>query len=267
MPAAELSRIQAQIKAISTQIDQPAVFVHSLQALLEMYAEHAFQPGNLAKFKILIPSYRVPPLIMHQLEINMPGLAEKNPSQVLEAADLLWKEKYYEVRLMGIILLGNLPVKFAQPVSKRIASWINPDEEKELIKALLSFGSRRLRNEKPELWLHIIQMWIKDENDEIKKIGLQSLISIIIDPEFEDFPKIYSLLEIAIRDPNVTIQKELFLAISQMTDRSPMEMTAFLRNVLIKTQEETVRKFIRRCLPLLEETDQVSLKAIMERPL
>ena len=145
----------------------------------------------------------------------------------------------------------------------RINLWVDPEEDKDLITALLTSANRFFSIEKMEVWLNQINRWIGSQHEEVVKIGLRALQVVLIDPKFVNSQKIYSLLEPVILHPVFSLQKELLTLMELLVNHSEMETTAFLRSILTKTDDTEVIRFIRRCLPLLQPASQASLKLLL----
>ena len=263
MPAAELSRLQAQISAISTQFDEPRIFLRSLLTLMELYSDQHYKPGDLSRMQHLIPEYRLPALVIQQLTSSLSSLTADHPIPAMQIMDTLWQAKHFEARLMAAVILGSLPAQPIEPVMDRINNWVNPEEDKDLIAALLNSANRLLWADKMEVWLNQINHWLGFDNEGFVKIGLQALNVILNDPKFMNSEKIFPLLEPVILHPILSLQKDLLSIIELLADHSEMETTAFLRSILMHTNEAEVIRFVRRCLPLLEQDSQISLKSFM----
>jgi len=266
MPAAELSKLQAQIRAISTQFEEPRIFLRSLLTLMELYSDQNYKPGDLSRVKHLIPEYRLPALVIQQLTDNLASLTASNPNSAIQIMDTLWQEKHFEARLIAAAMLSNLPAQSIEHVMDRIQKWAKPEEDEDLISALLISSNRFFSIDKMEVWLHQIHRWLSLENEGMIKIGLKALLVILNDPEFVNSEKIFALLEPTILHPNFSLQKEIFSLIELLVNHSEMETTAFLRSILAQTNNAEVVRFIRRCLPLLGQNSQASLKSFMNPP-
>lgn len=261
MPAAELSRLQAQINAITTQFETPAVFVKSLTALLELYSNRDLLTGDSIKIQVLMPSYRPPTLVMRQLETELSTLTSQRPDLALQILDLLWQKTYYETRLLAIFMLGNLPIDMLQPMRERFLKWVQPGLESGLMKSLINKGSLQLRRYKMDEWLLWAQKWVDNRNPEIVKIGLRALSVVCVDPNYINFPTIFSIIESVILKPIFPVQKELTSLFKIIIERVPMETISFFRSILAQTQSNEIKSFFRRCLPFFEKDLQQSIKS------
>ena len=263
MPAAELSRLQAQISAISTQFDEPRIFFRSLLTLMELYSDQTYKPGNLSRVHHLLPEYRLPALVMQHLTFSLSSLTIEHPIPAMQIMDSLWQAKHFEARLLAAVMLGSLPVQPLEPVLERINNWANPGEDKEVINELLISAYRLLRAEKMGVWLDQINAWLGNDNEGFIKIGLQAINVILNDTNFVNSEKIMPLLEPVVLHPGISLQQDLLSVIESLVNHSELETTSFLRSILVQTKNAEVIRFIRRCLPLLEKESQKSLKSFM----
>ena len=266
MPAAELSKLKAQISAISTQFEEPPIFLHSVLALMELYSDQHYKPGDLSGVRHLIPEYRLPALVIQQLSISLSELTVAKPIPALQIMDVLWQDKYFEPRLIAAVMLGSLPTHPLKTISERIRNWVNPEIDNDLITALLNSCHRLFSVENMGGWLDQIHHWAKQDNTGFIKIGLQGLQLILDDPNFVNIEKIFPLIEPIMLHPKTALQKDLFSLIESLDNYSEMETTAFLRSILSQTIDTGVIRFVRRCLPLLEPESQANLKSLMNPP-
>jgi len=250
MPAAELSRLQAQISAISNQFSHPAWFVHNLLALLELYADRNYRPGNAIQMQHLHPEYHVPKLVLQELETTLSHLASQFPAAALEVIDLLIKERHFEPKYLAAAMLSNFPAEFKQPVLERIRSWIQPQEDEHLIDAILNSANQFFLTTEIESWLFQIQEWLQAEDIGFQKIGLRGLKKLVEDIRFTRFEKSFLLLEPVFFEPVLSLQRDVLEVLKSLIKRSEMESVAFIRSIQIRTRNPEVNRFIRRCIPL-----------------
>jgi hypothetical protein len=263
MPAAELSKLKAQINAISTQFEEPPIFLHSVLALMELYSDQHYKPGDLSGVRHLIPEYRLPALVIQQLSISLSELTVVKPVPATQIMDALWKNKYFEPRLIAAIMLRSLPTHPIEPLIERIRNWMDPEIDNDLITALLNSCHRLFTVENMGVWLDLIQFWLGLDNVGSVKIGLRALQVILNDPKFANIEKIFPLIEPAMLNPNSALQRDQYSLIESLNNYSEMETTAFLRSILTRTSDPEVIRFIRRCLPLLAPESQVIIRSLM----
>src|SRR5512133_2706116 len=101
MPAAELTRLRAQINGLITRFADPESFRLALRDLLDLYANRAYRAGQAVQPQSLLPSYRVSPLIMQQLDLELSKTCQEQPEQALKVVEMLWHDPYLEPRLLA----------------------------------------------------------------------------------------------------------------------------------------------------------------------
>jgi hypothetical protein len=259
MPAAELSRLQAQISAISTQFDHPAQFLRSLISLMELYSDQHLHAGEQSRLRHLHPEYHLPALVTQQLETALHNLTPQNPAAALKTMDALKQEKHFEAKILAAEMLGSYPAKFKSAILERVQAWVQPGEDEFLVDKILDSSSRFFNETNIETWLKQIQKWLQAEDPRLMKIGLHALNTLLDDPAYLKFEIIFPLLEPAFLHPILSSQREALDVLKSLIKRSEMESLAFVRAILNKTHDTDTIRFIRRCIPLFSEDIQTSL--------
>lgn len=262
MPAAELSRLKAQISAISTQFGQPAQFLHSLISLMELYADQHLRAGEQSRLEHLHPEYHLPAVVIQQLGKTLSTLTFQQPNVAMKTMDALKEDKHFEAKLLAAEMLGSFPPKYTDVVLSRQQTWIQPGEDELLLNKILESCNRFYVDTDADGWLKQIGRWLQDKDLRFIKIGLQALLLLINDAKYFKFEKSFPLLEPVFLNPVLGLQREALEVLKSLINRSEMESLAFVRSILIKTQDEDSLRFIRRCIPLFSTESQVILKRI-----
>jgi hypothetical protein len=259
MPAAELSRLQAQISAISTQFDRPPQFLRSLLTLMELYADQHFQPGKLSQVKHLYSEHHLPTLVIQQLNTALGRLTKQYPAAALATMDSLKQERYFEAKVLATGMLGNFPVQYKSSVYERIKSWIQPDEDEQIVDEILHSVNGFFIEYDIETWFLHINKWLQSEDFRFKKIGLHALNLLVNDDRFSRFENIFPFIEPVILHPFLSLQRDILDVFKSLIKRSEMESLAFIKSILLKTKDAEVIRFIRRCVPLFSPEGQERL--------
>lgn len=259
MPAAELSRLQAQIRAIATQFDHPTQFLRSLISLMELYSDQHLHAGKQSRVMHLHPEYHLPALVIQQLGKELRNLTSKNPSSALKTMDALRQEKYLEAKILAAEMLGGFPANFQSIILDRVQNWIQPDEEEFLVDKILVSSSQFFIHANLKTWIKQIQKWLRTENPQLIKIGLQAINKLLADPTYTKYEQVFPLLEPFFLHPTLFLQRELLEALKLLIKRSEMESLAFLRTIIHATHDVDTLRFIRRCIPLFSVDIQMSL--------
>lgn len=264
MPAAELSRLRAQINGLITHFGDPIALRRGLRDLLEMYANWAYRPGQALQPQPLLPSYRVPPLVMQQLEQELSRTCQEMPVEALAVVEELWRDEYLEARQLAALLLGDIPTSQAAAVLDKLRAWAQPAENFRMIDTLFRGGTTHLRRFSPELLTPVFEEWLADTHTETQVMGIRALIPLIEDTQFANLPIVYRLLSPLVQNVSAGLQTELQTALEALVRRSPNETAYFLRQNLGVTARPATARMIRRCLPLFEPTLQTSLRAALQ---
>ena len=259
MPAAELSRLRAQLPRLTALFDRPAEFRRALTLLCESYADPSFHTEHT-----LIPSYRMPQLVIRRLEMELTAACRAHPEQALGIVDELWAETYLEPRMLAVHLLGQIPLSQAEGILERLRKWADPSEDTQMLAALFTRGTARLRAEGPDALLDLFGEWLNDPNLPKRLIGLKAMHSLIHDPDYENLPPLYNQLLPLVRAAPQNLFNELSALLTSLAQRAPTETAYFLRQVLASPTGKDTPRLTRRIMPLLSESQQESLKSILK---
>ncbi len=264
MPAAELTRLRTQINGLIQVFDDPNGFQTALRDLFEMYADLAYRPGQTVLQQSLLPTYRVPKLVMRQLELELGRTCRERPNDALKIVDVLWHDPYLEPRQLSTILLGTIPASHSQLVVEKIQQWAQPEENSRIVDSLFQNGTATLRQAAPRQLLALIEEWLSSTRSGIQVLGIRAVVPIVRDLAFENLPPIYRMLGPLLQSPTSALQTDLQIAIETLARRSPMETVYFLRQTLSISSTPATSRLIRRCLPAFEPAQQTSLRAALQ---
>jgi hypothetical protein len=264
MPAAELSRLRKQINGLIERFDDPLSFRLALRDLLDMYANRAYRPGQAVQPQPLLPSYRVPPLITHQLQMELSKTCLEQPILALEIIETIWHDPYLEPRLLAAALLGAIPVSLGMAVVQKLRAWTVPAENFRMLDALFTHATINLRREAPHLLFTLYEEWINSPQISTQSLGVRALIPVIEDEDFENLPQVFRLLSPLVQNPPAALQTDLRTALQALARRTPVETTYFLRQALSVAPGPNTALLVRRCLPFFEPPQQASLRAALK---
>ena len=260
MPAVQLARLRTQVDQLVWQFTRPQDFQRGLKNLLEMYAEWSYHPGEAIEPGSLLPTYHVAPLLLHQVEQQLTRQCQEMPAAALALADMLWQDEYFEPRLLAAFILGQIPLKPAEEITRRIKAWSDPSLDKQIQEAIFSQAALRLRRENNAAWMEIISEWITASQVPAQVMGLRALVSLLEDREFEDLPGAFSILQPLMVTVPSRLHSELLVVLQAMVRRSPVETTHFLRQALSSTSSPIPARLVRQILPTLSPEMQASLR-------
>jgi hypothetical protein len=258
MSAVNLPRLRIQSAKLMDHFDDPIVFVKELHKLLDSYADLTLRRSAAASPVLVLPTYRVPPAVIRQLELDTGGAVKKQPKGLFPLADRLWDDGYFETRLLAAFLIGQ-----AAPTDPeflyRLSTWVEENREPNVNKALLSTSMNRLRLEDKSLYIQQIEHWANPSHKKTWPSAIVALLPLLKDRNFHNLPAIYVIVQPVIELAPATLQQDLTLLISALYEASPVETTLFLRQVIsLSTKPHTVTN-LRRISPNLPEPLQVDL--------
>ncbi len=239
---------------------EPASLVHALHEMLDFYADRTRRPGKTGAPPPLLQAYQVPNPVMRQLWQVIKPRIDEDPQAGLALADALWAEENMECRTLAVQILGRLPVIPPDGVLRRLSSWVMEETDQTLQGLLLTTGAARLRQEDPDQLFRLAKFWLASTDRYIPRLGLQILLPLIDDPNFDNLPRIYRLLRpLTLRFPSEA-RPNFLQVIKALAKRSPQETVFFLRENLTGGQDSPLTALIRRSLSFFPDEHQASLR-------
>jgi hypothetical protein len=263
MPAVELMRLRGQINELITRFADPLSLRNGLRDLLDLYAYRAYRAGQGVQPQSLLPSYRVAPLVMRQLELELSKTCQEQPEQALKVVEALWEDPFLEPRLLATTLLGAIPASQGEAVVQKLRDWGKPSENFRMLDALFSNGTTGLRRSAPNLLLELFEEWINSSHTEVQSLGIRALVPMIEDPTVENLPPFFRLLSLPVQTAPAPLQADLKAALEALTRRTPTETAYFLRQTLSMAAGTGTARLIRHCLPIFGPQQQDSLRAAL----
>ncbi|NLG98016.1 MAG: hypothetical protein GX491_11705 [Chloroflexi bacterium] len=264
MPAAELSRLRTQINGLILRFNEPEAFHAALRDLLDLYSDRAYRPGKAVHSHPLLPTYRVPPLVLRQLEIELSKTCQEQPEQALAVVKILWRDDHIEPRLLAAHLLGAVPGSHDEAVLEILREWAKPNEDFRMLKELFKRGTAGLRRTAPQKVLALIESWMDTPRPEVQALGLQAMIPLIEDQSFENLPPIFRLISPLVQTPTQKLLTDIYAIMDALIKRSPTETAYFLRQTLAITSGPGTARLIRRCLPTFSPELQAGLRTALK---
>ena len=176
-----------------------------------------------------------------------------------------WPEYYgkptrLNSRLLAAFLLGNLPSGKAIFALTRLPAWLNQSADKEIRTALLTDALARLRREQPEAFFSMLEGWLGSAQSTLQIWGLQALIPLLKDPQFENLPAVFRILRPAILAAGPATQLDFQACLAALEGVSLTETTAYLRGIIRGNPEPMTLRIFRRILPGLSPELQEALR-------
>lgn len=260
MPAIDLIRLRTRIALLNDLFAQPSEFVAGLREIYSIYSDRTFPLANYHLEIHSQPAFNTPPLLNRELESSLSGYCTKQPEQLMLILDQLWQQPEIEMRQLAAVLLGKYPVSHKESVISHIIDWsVNPDDAL-FLPYLHEYGSAALRRFEPQTWLTVLEKW-KNSNESWQiKLSIQGLITLIDDQDYANLPAIYTFLNPLFSSLNTDLQYDLHIALEHLARRSEVETVYFLKQVLARSKNPSLGRFIRRSLDFFTPAAQNSLR-------
>jgi hypothetical protein len=250
MPAIELARLKKQCAQLADLFGRPEDFVRGLHGMLEFYVNRTMRDSGAVAPSSVLETYRTPPAILKQIENEIGPLAMADPDNALDLADHLWDEGWLEMCLLAASLLGKLPPQ-EQRLLPRLTAWTNQVRDSSVRAALLTTSLTRLRLETPEQFLVLVGEWLNPKRQRMWSNGIQALLPLIRDPEFNNLPPVFEVLAHVVEAAPGTLQSDLADLLNALYEDSPTETIHFLRQVLMESRTPMTTTTLRRIFPAL----------------
>lgn len=268
MPAIDLARLRKQAARLADFFFLPGEFVKHLHEMLDSYVNRSLRTvENIAPGSVLA-TYRTPPIVTHQIELELSALASENPSNALDLADRLWDEGYLEMHMLAAFLLGRIPPQEEQEdrLLARLTAWTSQVRDPSVRSALLTTSLARLRKETPTQFLELIKEWLHPKRTRTWSNGIQALLPLISDPDFQNLPPVLDIVEPVIEAAPSLIQLDLEELIQALYKASPTETSYFLRQVLSESKEPMTSITMRRIASSFPLELQAELRDLLRNP-
>jgi hypothetical protein len=262
MPAIQLDRLKAQVSQIGEEFTQPAGYIRRLHALLDFYADRTRRPGGVHTRTPRLPHYNTPRPVIRELQRDLSSRAKSSGAGALALADQLWLDGGFEMRLLSAHLLTCGSYSTAE-VTSRLEKWIQPDEDSQVLSALLENGYTALARSEPQAWLSLVKAWLAVDRTPSQSLGLQALNRLAEDPAFENFPLVFSLIGPLVQAAPTPLLPDLSRLLEVLARRIPAETAYFLRQALAVSPSRNLPRLVRRCLPTFEPALQQPLREIL----
>jgi hypothetical protein len=109
----------------------------------------------------------------------------------------------------------------------------------------------------------VIHEWLESKDSYDQVFGLESLLPMIKDPDFDNLPKLYDLLSLIISSPRTRVLSPLQKVIEALAVRSPVETVYFLKSVLAQPHSSELPRLFRRMLTVFPPEQAQSLRLVL----
>ncbi|MCL4275338.1 MAG: DNA alkylation repair protein [Anaerolineales bacterium] len=263
MPAIDLTRLRKQANRLADFFFLPDEFMKHLREMLDFYVNYTLRTVENVAPGSNLKTYRTPPAVLTQIENELRPIAEANPHFALELADVLWDEGALETRLLAAFLLGRIPPQ-EERLLPRITAWTQQIRDPNVRAALLSTSLTRMRKETPDQFLTLVREYLHPERARTWSNGIQALIPMIADTDFENLPAIFDIVEPIIEEAPSTLQNDLTDLIVSLYRASASETVFMLKHVLANSQNPMTAITLRRISPNFPPPLQKELRNLLQ---
>lgn len=263
MPAIDLARLRKQANRLADFFFLPDEFMKHLREMLDFYVNYTLRTVENVAPGSNLKTYRTPPAVLTQIENELRPIAEANPHFALELADILWDEGALETRLLAAFLLGRIPPQ-EERLLPRITAWTQQIRDPSVRAALLSTSLTRMRKETPNQFLTLVREYLHPERARAWSNGIQALIPMITDTDFENLPAIFDIVEPIVEEAPSTLQNDLTDLIVALYRASTSETIFMLKHVLANSQNPMTAITLRRISPNFPPPLQKELRSLLQ---
>ena len=262
MPAIDLARLKTQAALLADQYSYPRGFVRALNELLDFYTNHSMRASLVAR-RLSVPTYHTPAPVLRLIERELAPLADSHPIETVTLVNAMWESGSLETRLLAARLLGYIPPAQAIPALTRLPDWLIQSTDNETRQALLTDSFARLRRENPEAFFILLEDWLKSPRSGLQVWGMQALIPLLRDPDFQNLPAVLRILRPAVQAAGPATQLDLQACLAALARLSLTETLVFLREVLSAAPPPALVRTLRRSLPALPAELQAGLRELL----
>jgi hypothetical protein len=262
MPAIDLARLRKQAARLADFFYLPDEFIKHLHEMLDFYVNRSLRRAQAVAPSSNLQTYRSPSVLLKQIETELGRLAAESPAETLELADRLWDEGFLETRQLAAFLLGCIP-PHEELLLARLTAWTKQVRDPKVRAALLSDSLLRMRKETPERFLLLVGEWLQPERPLLWSNGLQALLAMVSDPDFENLPPVLRLIEPIVEAAPPAVQVDLRELILGLYKAAPAETVYFLRQVLSSSSNPMTAVTLRRISPAFPNELQAQLRDLI----
>ena len=248
MPAIQPARLKKQTGELADNFNEPAIFIRKLFHFFEYYSERTQRPGQSGEPPALIDAFYVRHPVLRQVVHELTPLVETYPLEAVELCDVLWQQPYLEFKILAANLLGKIPEAHFDHVIERVTTRVIDEKDDQVINVLLTDGLSSVREVKPAIVLDLAKKWFSDNEIKHQRLGLQTIIPLIRDQNYDLLPVIFQLIQpYALRVPG-ELQHYTLESLKALARLSPRETSYFLQNSLLHPDNVDTAWIIRRCI-------------------
>ncbi len=264
MPAIQIERLKAQIRAILNPPLPAEVFILSLRSFMEAHTNLAYRISSELHQKQQVDSYQIAPVIQNQLTLSIQLFSRENPQIAMRYVELLWQESFIEMKALAGEILGALPEEFSQQVLSKIVLWSDDNKNKALRKIIFETSTKSIRSRNISAWQNTIIKWL--DSGEVNQIqaGIHALIVLVQDQQYDNYPFVFksiSLINLKRGEKTINALNDLLLELAQ---ENPKETFVFLKSFMLSEPSPELFRLVRRSMSAFPQEQQTQFRQIMK---
>jgi len=263
MPAILPARLKVKVNQLVEKITQPEEFINALKEILDYYSDRVRKPGRILSQTSLMDSFQVPKQVARQIETRLSKKLTGEPEIALALADYLWREDWLECRILALQILGWVPPDPPQKILDRLVCWGKQRGEDHVLDGVFAEGLTGLWKETPEIFFDLIESWLKSSQVKDQKLGLRIIPLLVRNKDFQNLPKILSLLTPFVEQVGVIPNPDLVSSLRELAKRSPKETAYFLHRNMAISENKQINGLIRQIINEFPSTIRDDLRVIL----
>lgn len=264
MPAVNLLNLRKEITSLLWEFTDPESFRDKLAQLLDHYRIMSFRSGSVALTSYQTPELHVPHLVLHELELALYQTIREQPQAALTLCDSLWDDVNLEMHTVATRILGQIPIEYIDQVLIRINEWTQKGLKHSELKVFFRNAAGLIRQKQPEKLMRSAQDWCAEPDNKNRERGIRLMIYLVEDPAFINLPAVYTALEKMLPDADAVLQPDLTELIGLLLNRSEIETSFFIRQMLENPDSgKIIRRIARKLLPKIPEPSRESIQNLL----
>ena len=264
MPAIQPARLKIQTAQLVERFADPLAFCRALEGLLDTYGDRTFRPGLTGEPPPLLPSYNAPVQMLRLVARELAAPAQMQRAPALDLCDAMWEKQSFEFCWLAATLLGQIDPSPPGEILERVDRWAIHTTEERLIEVVFSSGLVRLRQEKPEVYLELVEEWVETGKTFPQHLGLKALLPLLDKPDVANLPALFQLITPLVRSAPASLRPDLLDILRRLATLTPKETAYFLRqNLTIKQDNPGTTWLTRNSLDYFPAEVRASLRAAL----
>ena len=209
MPAIDPTRLSRQLDALQSGSNDPNEIAAEVIGLLEEYSETTKPPAPA-----------VPKPVMRSLRSTL-----HQTGQSEEISKVLWKNGTTDSRLLAARLLEAVEQPGVAAIAER---WAGQNVIIEIVRELGERGLSGWRRVDPIGFIDQVRSWLDQDKRRIQVLAIYSLKGRVGDPDFEDLPSVFGLIEGRVGGSRGELREAMVTLITALGKLVPEETVNFL---------------------------------------